>query len=260
MEPLLRILHEDDDLLVVDKPANLVCHPTRGDERSSLVGRVRLHLGAGATAHLVSRLDRETSGVVLVAKTAGAARGLGRLVERRRMEKEYLAIVHGHVAADHGTIDAPLGPDEASAVGIKDRVRPDGVAARSDYEVLRRIERSGFGGEALRLTLLRLVPHTGRKHQLRIHLAHLGHPVVGDKLYGGHEDDYLALVEDRITPEIRARLLVDTHALHARAIRFAWRGQAAGFACEPRGEPWDWASPEAGPRPRYVASPPHPNG
>lgn len=242
MEPLLRILHEDDELLVVDKPANLVCHPTRGDERSSLVGRVRLHLGGGATAHLVSRLDRETSGVVLVAKTAGAARGLRRLMERRRIHKEYLAIVRGHVGPDRGTIDAPLGRDEASAVGIKDRVRPDGVAARSDYEVLRRIERSGPGGEALRLTLLRLVPHTGRKHQLRIHLAHLGHPVLGDKLYGGHEDDYLALVEDRITPEIRARLLVDTHALHARAILVPWRGRDVEFACEPAGEPWDLAA------------------
>src|SRR5208282_4236664 len=128
--------------------------------------------------------------------------------EGRRVHKEYWAIVHGSVAADRGTIEAPLGRDEASVVAIKDCVRADGAASRTDFEVERRFTRAE--GE---FTWLKLVPHTGRKHQIRIHLAHVGHPVVGDKLYGGDEDLYLALVQNRLTPEQRTRLILENHAL-----------------------------------------------
>src|SRR5579863_5054175 len=125
MERLFDIIHEDAELLVINKPAGLVCHPTKGDVLSSLISRVRLHLGEGAAAHLVNRLDRETSGVVLLAKTDEAARALRRIWEQRRVRKEYWAIVHGHVAQDSGVIDAPLGRDEESTIAIKDRVRTD---------------------------------------------------------------------------------------------------------------------------------------
>jgi hypothetical protein len=138
LNPLFAILYEDDDLLVINKPAGLVCHPTKGDEYSSLISRVRLHLGTQASAHLVNRLDRETSGVVLVAKNPAAAGELGKILESRAVEKEYLAIVHGHAAAEQGTIAAPLGKDEQSGVAVKDCVRADGAAAQTDYWVERR--------------------------------------------------------------------------------------------------------------------------
>ena len=239
MEKLFDILHEDDALLVVNKPAGLVCHPTKNGEMSSLIGRVRLHLAGRASPevspHLVNRLDRETSGVVLVAKTPAVASELGTILEGRAIEKEYLALVHGHVRGDHGVIDAPLGKDEASIVAIKDAVRPDGSAAQTEYGVMQRFSRPAASNpiSSLPFTLLRVLPRTGRKHQIRIHLAHLGHPIVGDKIYGGDEDLYLALVEQRLTEEQRDRLMLENHALHARAVRFVWREAPREFCCEP---------------------------
>jgi 23S rRNA pseudouridine1911/1915/1917 synthase len=260
VQRLFEIIYEDRELLVINKPAGLVCHPTKTDEYSSLISRVRLHLGLllpasggrgvarpvpasgspGAeqcsTPHvpqpqLVNRLDRETSGVTLVAKDPAAARELRRIWENRQVQKDYLAIVHGWVPEAHGIIDAPLGKDLQSRVVIKDCVRADGAAAVTDYWVQQRltIDQSPF-------TVLLVRPRTGRKHQIRIHLAHLGYPIVGDKLYGGDEDLYLALVENRLTPEQRRRLILPHHALHAREVRFQWRGQERVFRVEP--EPW----------------------
>ncbi len=273
MEKLFAIIHEDDDLLVVHKPADLVCHPTKGDEYSSLISRARIYFNrqpatCNQQPHLIHRLDRETSGLVLIAKNPLAARELGKVWETRAVQKEYLAIVHGHVAAEQGTIDAPLGKDEQSIIAIKDCVRPDGVAAQTEFFVERRFFRcvgapphpasghllphegedrdegvraesglvSGFKSPVSNFTLLRVRPHTGRKHQIRLHLAHLGHPIVGDKIYGGDPDLYLALVEGRLTDAQRARLILPQHALHAGRLQFAWRGREYDFTSPP--EPW----------------------
>ena len=135
-------------------------------------------------------------------------------------------------------------------MAIKDCVRADGSPAQTEFQVEHRFWRPA-GAPACELarseanpvragsetcaqfSLLRVLPRSGRKHQIRIHLAHVGHPIVGDKIYGGDEDLYLALVENRLTDENRARLLLPHHALHAVAIRFVWRGKPVEFRCEP---------------------------
>jgi 23S rRNA pseudouridine1911/1915/1917 synthase len=228
---LFKIIHEDGELLAVNKPAGLVCHPTKTDEYSSLIGRVRLHLGPQVHPHLVNRLDRETSGIVLVAKQDETARQLRKIWENRQVEKDYLAVVHGQVEAKWGVIEAPLGRDQHSRVAIKDCVRADGAPARTEYWLERHLQEAGGS-----FSLLRVRPFTGRKHQIRIHLAHVGHPIVGDKIYGGDEDLYLALVENRLTPEQWDRLILPHQALHACEVRFVWRRQLVKFRAEP--EEW----------------------
>lgn len=228
--------------MVVNKPAGLVCHPTKNGGMSSLIGRARLHLDFQLSTlnpqpHLINRLDRETSGVVLIAKNSETAGELGKILESRAIEKEYLAIVHGHVAAGQGTIDAPLGKDERSIVAVKDCVRPDGATSQTEFFVEQRFFRpSTINSQLSTFSLLRIFPRTGRKHQIRIHLAHIGHPIVGDKLYGGDEDIYMALVQNRLTPGHRARLIFENQALHARSVKLHWRGRQVEFSCAP--EPW----------------------
>jgi 23S rRNA pseudouridine1911/1915/1917 synthase len=262
MEDLLKIVYEDRDLLVVNKPQGLVCHPTKSGEMSSLIGRARLYLGHGCQPRLVNRLDRETGGIVLIAKHAQAAGELGKILEQGKVTKMYLAIVHGAVDPPQGAIDAPLGKDAQSQVAIKDRVRADGHAARTEYVVEKIYSCHGSAGNsagdggaapshgrAAVFSLLRVQPHTGRKHQIRIHLAHIGHPIVGDKLYGGDDDLYLALVGGRLTAEQTRTLIVPNHALHALELRFPWKGSEVTFRAEPEPEFLGWLNKEEANRP-----------
>ena len=225
---------------MVNKPAGLVCHPTKDGPLSSLIGRVRLYLG-DTEGRLVNRLDRETSGVVLIAKGAIVAAELGRLVSGAgsgAADKSYWAIVEGHVPATAWLIDAPLGKDVNSPVAIKDCVRADGAAAQTRVRLIRTLVRDDAP-----FSLVEVSPLTGRKHQIRIHLAHAGYPIVGDKLYGADEQRYLRLVEGRLIDEDRRALRMTYHALHARELAFEWRGRLWRFEAEASEELVQFSAP-----------------
>lgn len=227
VQHLFDIISEDDEILVINKPAGLVCHPTKGDVYSSLISRARLYLGAKTPPHMINRLDRETSGIVIVAKTPDANTTLRKLWESRAVEKEYLAIVHGEMQGAR-LIDAPIGADESSAVGIKDRVKSDESPSRTQVFPLR-----SFTRNQKTFTLARVVLFTGRKHQIRIHLGHIGHPIVGDKLYGGDEELYLSFVKGELTEEQRERLMTENHCLHARHVSFELFGRTRSYLAAP---------------------------
>lgn len=176
----LRVVLEDEDLVVVDKPAGMVVHPAPGNWTGTLVNALMgrgqgLAAGGGPErAGLVHRLDKETSGLLIVAKTDRAHRALSADLAARRITRRYAALCWGHLDADAVTVEKPLGRDPNDRTRVA--VRPDGRPARTDFHRLARFDSTD---------LLRAHLHTGRTHQIRVHLASIGHPVVGDDTYGG---------------------------------------------------------------------------
>ena len=217
IEDEVATLFEDRDLLAVDKPPMLPVHPSGRHLSDTLIQRVHARYGAealerGARPRLCHRLDRETSGIVLVGLTPRAHAEIRRQFEEHEVEKEYLAIVQGAPQQDSGTIDHPIGSARASSIGLKMSCRPDGDEARTDWKVLER--RSGCT-----LVLCRL--YTGRQHQIRVHMEAIGHPLVGDKLYGYGEEFFQKYNDGELTPADIARLELPRHALHHHRLAFA---------------------------------------
>jgi tRNA pseudouridine32 synthase/23S rRNA pseudouridine746 synthase len=166
----LQFLHEDAQLLVMDKPAGLLSVPGKLENRQDcLITRLQ---AARWDALLVHRLDCDTSGVILFARTKQAQGFLGQEFEQRRAQKTYIARLHGVMAEDNGTVDLPLGSDWDYRP--RQKVTPDGRPAQTDWQVIDRSDSE---------TRVRLTPHTGRSHQLRVHMLALGHPIVGDQIY-----------------------------------------------------------------------------
>jgi 23S rRNA pseudouridine1911/1915/1917 synthase len=194
--PSIPILYEDADLLVVDKPAGLVIHPAYKHPDGTLFNAVSAYAQERGEAKpcLLHRLDKDTSGVILLAKTAPARRHLVRQFEQRSIRKTYLALVCGALQPPSGEIDAPLRRDPLDRRRVQ--VDPQGISARTTYQTLQVLS-PGFA-------LIELHPITGRMHQLRVHLAALGAPIVGDTLYGEPE---------RWTPLAPPRQCLHAHAL-----------------------------------------------
>jgi 23S rRNA pseudouridine1911/1915/1917 synthase len=221
-----RVIDENDDWIVVDKPAPLIVHPANRKPEPTLLGGLEQLLAYeiqnGNTLGIVTRLDRETSGVVLVAKHTQAAREFGGIFERREAKKEYLAIVRGWPAADSWTCAEPiirageLGP---SPIWVRQVANPRGRDCLTTFMVERRFKR-GEGS----FSLIRCFPQTGRMHQIRVHLAFSGFPIVGDKIYSGDGAEYLEWMADGWTDGLYQRLRLPRHALHAASLEVPWQG------------------------------------
>lgn len=208
---------EHADLLVADKPAGQLVHPTKPGGPRTLLDDLRDAYPA-AGLRLVNRLDRETSGLVLVARNPASAARLARLIGAGEIQKTYLTLVWGEVRAECGEIVAPLdrlGAHAVARVHLKRAIVPGTHGARTGYRVERRLRGH---------TLLRVHLHTGRLHQIRAHLASIGFPIVGDKLYGPDERHYLRFIETGWTPELERALRCPRHALHAAALDIPWDG------------------------------------
>lgn len=201
------IVYEDDRLLVINKSGDVVCHPSKAGPWSSLVGAAREYTGL-PTMHLVFRLDRETSGIVVLAKDPEMAGRLQTAMMKRKAGKTYLAILTGEMPASV-TVDQPLGDDTASPVFIKSAVVTGGQQAITHFTPL--ASRYGF-------TLARVVTETGRKHQIRVHAHWLGHSLVGDKIYGPDDRLYLEFIERGWSEAMAAKLLLPRQALHCAEI------------------------------------------
>jgi 23S rRNA pseudouridine1911/1915/1917 synthase len=252
------IIDETDEYVVVDKPPFLLIHPTRPNGAPTLWKELRellaFEIASGGQVSIVNRLDRETSGLVLVAKTSAAARRFGLLMQRQQVKKEYLAIVWGWPEWERYFVDAPMdrqGKHQESAIWLKQMIHPNGAPAQTEFLVERCFTRSALTPSPLasrlpldappghdpdpedegngqrkvhgknsargeeKFAVIRAIPRTGRTHQIRVHLSAIGHPIVGDKIYGPDDQLYLRFIDAGWTRELEQRLLLPRHALHS---------------------------------------------
>jgi len=224
------VLYEDAEILVIDKPGNLPVHPTGRYFFHTLLTQRRVENGNEINQkkefYIVHRIDRETSGVMVIAKSSAAAADLTAQWERRETSKEYLAIVKGQIEKDVFEVDAPLGSHTSSQIRLKMNVvemghdgeplflpKSEVLPARTGFEVLERVGH---------YSILRCKPHTGRQHQIRVHLWHIGHPIAGDKLYGTDDEFFLSstMGTDFPSMEVEPGVYLTRHALHAHKLGF----------------------------------------
>ncbi len=214
----LEILYQDDFLAVVNKPYNMVVHPAKGHWSGTLVNALRFHfpqlsgINGDYRAGIVHRLDRDTSGAILIAKEERTHRDLSMAFEKRKVFKEYLTIVHGNLDRDSDYIEARIGPHPHDRVKMATSlVESFGRDALSYYEVEERYQN---------YTLVRVQPRTGRTHQIRIHMGHIGHTVLADKTYSGRDKILMADIAGSAVAAGSQDVLLERQALHAYRLRF----------------------------------------
>jgi 23S rRNA pseudouridine1911/1915/1917 synthase len=213
------ILYQDRAMVAVDKPAGLAVHPAGKRVHGTLIHWLHTHFRRPDDAahdvvpRLLHRIDRETSGLVMVSLNPDLHAEVGRQFEEREVKKVYRAVVHGCPPGDEGVVDFGIEPDSDSVVRLKLRatVSGGGQHALTHYRVERRTDR---------FALVELRPQTGRTHQLRVHMAAIGCPLVGDKVYGVDDGVFLEYLEGELSEATRERLVLDRHALHSASITF----------------------------------------
>jgi 23S rRNA pseudouridine1911/1915/1917 synthase len=218
----LKIVQQHEDWLLVNKPAHFLVHPTRPDGNRTLIDQVREQFPT-ETLSIINRLDRETSGLVLISRHREAASLLGKMTIARQIKKSYLVIVEGK-SPPGGTVLsrlARLADYDLSRIYVKQGVRPEGCSAVTRF---RRLEwRRDEKGRDFSLVEVEL--ETGRLHQIRVHFQHLGHSVIGDKLYGPSDQCYLDFIERGWTQELAEKLILSRQALHAYQVELMWKNQ-----------------------------------
>lgn len=230
-EPIpLDILYEDEYLAVINKPANMVVHPSRGHWSGTLTAALAFHFGEQLSTNrgpvrpgIVHRLDRDTSGAILVAKNNQIHAQLAELFELHKIQKEYFAVVLGVPHLDRDMIDVPIKnhPKNRERMAVAPPLDPEGKEAKTFYEVIKRYKK---------MSTVRCFPKTGRTHQIRVHLAHTGYPVLCDNLYGGRRSitkeeilgiqPMLLYSEQSGSERINGTVLLNRQALHARRLSF----------------------------------------
>jgi 23S rRNA pseudouridine1911/1915/1917 synthase len=226
-----RILGETPDLIAVDKPAGLLVHPSKPGGPRTLWDGLRdllaFEIANSGQVSLINRLDRETSGVVLVAKHSGAARTAAMAMQNGLIRKRYLALVQGHPAWNSLLVDEPIirqGDVTSTKIHLKRIVHPAGAKASTSFRLLQCYE-----SHAGPLALVEARPITGRTHQIRVHSSHIGHPILGDKIYGPSEDHYLEFISTGWTSSLASRLFLDRHALHSMSLSLVWGDSALSW-------------------------------
>lgn len=220
INPEFKVVAEGDGWIVVDKAAPLIVHPAndRGLEATLLGGVQQLlayEITCGASLSIINRLDRETSGIVLLATRKSVAREMSRAMERRLVKKRYQAIVEGWPEWNEICVDAPIvrkGEIEDSQIYVEQMVHHSGRPCTTQFHVAHRYLKEGK-----KFSLLNVSPLTGRMHQIRVHAAYLGHPIIGDKIYGDRRN-YLEFIETGLSEEMLRRLMLRRHALHAMGL------------------------------------------
>lgn len=209
-EPL-SILFEDDHIIVVNKPAGMLVHPAGLNYHNTLIIELKKQGDDAIPLHLGHRLDRETSGVLVVAKGDENNCVIKANFQARRIKKGYLAIVRGNPPWETESNTLAMGKAENHLVRIRQALRPDGNSAKTEFTVLER-----FDDHAL----VACRPHTGRLHQIRLHLEGLGYPILGDKIYGTDGTPFDRFLSEGLSPELEAQLGHWRHALHAHWLEF----------------------------------------